>query len=262
MLLSLLEHLINGYFSFIPRSKPDSRVVRQAHLVAHRGAHKNAKGILENTDEAFHWAKTLGYWGIELDVHATADNRLVVNHDPTLKRLWGQDGAIADLSFNQLRALAPKIPLLEEVIANYGKKMHLFIEIKYPPKEQAGLVSVLDGLKPCQDYHLLSLHASHFKALTQFPKESLLLVPFHNNVKQFCELSLKENYGGVLGHYLFLSNSKIKQLKGAQQMTGVGFVNSKYSMYRELNRGINWLFTNKAEAMSRHLQDLPQDAFV
>lgn len=262
MLISVLEQLINGYFSCIPRPRPHFTTVKQVHLIAHRGAHKNAQGIFENTDDAFRLAKDLGYWGIELDVHATADNQLVVNHDPTLKRLWGQDLAIAQLNFNQLRELAPKVPSLQEVVANYGGKMHLFIEIKYPIKDQRDLIAILNDLKPCQDYHLLSLHAVDLSVLTQFPKEALLLVPMHNNVKQFCALSLKENYGGVLGHYLFLRNSQIRQLKRAKQMTGVGFVDSKYSMYRELNRGINWLFTNKAEEVSQHLQDLRQDAFV
>jgi glycerophosphoryl diester phosphodiesterase len=35
----------------------------------------------------------------------------------------------------------------------------------------------------------------------------------------------------------------------------VGMVDSKYSLCRELNRGINWLFTNRAAAVKAYLQD-------
>jgi glycerophosphoryl diester phosphodiesterase len=46
-----------------------------------------------------------GATGIELDVHATADGRLVVGHDPTVDRTTAGSGPIADLTFAQLSEL-------------------------------------------------------------------------------------------------------------------------------------------------------------
>ena len=40
-----------------------------------------------------------GATGIELDVHATADGRLVVGHDPTVDRTTDRSGAIAELTY-------------------------------------------------------------------------------------------------------------------------------------------------------------------
>lgn len=256
MLATLFEHMVNGCISLIPRSKPTLAEAQAARLIAHRGAHYNAQGIIENTLDAFFLAQKTGCWGIELDVRATADKILVINHDPTIKRLWGHDIAIADLSFHELRALAPKIPTLVEVVTEFGQQMHLFIELKAPFHDEAVLVNVLQGLSAVKDYHLLTLRSEVFSTLSQFPKEALLLVASYNNVAQFCHLSTQEHYGGVLGHYLLLINSLSEKLKEANQQVGVGFVDSKNSLYRALTRGINWVFSNQVIEVHAHLQTL------
>lgn len=256
MLLTLAEKVINGYFAAVPRVKPHSLYIDSARIIAHRGAHNNAQGIIENTHEAFRIARDVGCWGIEFDVHATADEVLVVNHDLTLNRLWGHDVAIPNLSFNELRALEPGIPTLAEIVAEYGRDMHLFIELKSPFNDEDSLVKSLNGLVPIKDYHLLALDAPILGSLVEFPKQSLLLVAVHNNVNEFCDLSIKENYGGVLGNYLLLTDKKRLKLKEANQISGVGFVNSKNSLYRELNRGISWIFTNQAVDVSQYIHHL------
>lgn len=256
MLLELAEKMVDGYFASIPRRKPLIDDIDKAQLIAHRGAFNNSQGIFENTHEAFRLANKAGCWGIELDVHATADGVLVVNHDATLNRLWGQKAAISDLTFSELRVLVPGVPSLEEVVTEYGSQMHLFIELKSPFQDEEALVQALHNLIPCANYHLLSLEPLIFKSLSQFPKQALLLVAVHNNVKAFCDLSIKENYGGVMGNYLLLTDKRIQQLKEAHQSTGVGFVDSKNSLFRELNRGNHWIFTNQAVAVSNYLQQL------
>lgn len=248
MLLTLIEKIVDAYFAVIPRRKPYQENINNARLIAHRGAHDNER-IFENTQEAFRLAEKAGCWGIELDVHSTADKILVVNHDPTLTRLWGQDAAIAHLTFNALRSLVPEIPSLAEVIAEFGGRVHLFIELKTHFQDEDVLVQNLQNLKPCKDYHLLSLDPAIFSSLSQFPKKSLLLVAVHNNVKEFCDLSIIRNYGGVMGNYLLLTTKRLHQLSDGHQAAGVGFVNSKNSLYRELNRGVKWIFTNQAEVV-------------
>jgi glycerophosphoryl diester phosphodiesterase len=253
MSLVLLEKIVDAFFAVVPRSKPFVDPDHPVRLIAHRGAHNQAQGVVENTLPAFRLAAQVGCWGIELDVHATADQVLVINHDPTLQRLWGLDLAIADLSFADLRAQVPEIPTLEEIVAEFGGRVHLFIELKHPFTSEEELAHTLHGLKAGEDYHLLTLDADIFQNISQFPKHSLLLVASHNNVAAFCDLSMQEQYGGVLGHYLLLTSKLTNQLKAHGQVVGVGFIDSKYSMYRELSKGIHWLFTNNAVAMSREL---------
>lgn len=252
--LHRIEKLIDTYFAYLPRQKPVAK--KAVCLIAHRGAHDLTRGIEENTHAAFQRALSLGCDGIEFDIHASADGILVVNHDPTLNRLWGHDIAINALRFDELRALVPEVPSLAEVVAKYGKQMHLFIELKAPFTAIQELADTLKNLTPCKDYHLLCLDETVLPTLTLFPKASLLLVPVHNNVQQFCKISLQQQYGGVLGHYLLLSKRQIKKLAASNQLAGVGFVDSKFSLYRELNRGIDLLFTNNAAIVASCLDEL------
>ena len=47
-------------------------------------------------------ALELGATGIELDVHATRDGRLVVGHDATVDRTTDASGAIASFTYDEL----------------------------------------------------------------------------------------------------------------------------------------------------------------
>ena len=251
----MAEQIIDGAFAAIPRNKPNLDAIQNARIIAHRGAHDNANGIIENTLQAFALARDAGCWGLEFDIHATADQVLVVNHDPTLTRLWGHDVAIADINFNELRSLEPRIPSLIEVIHEFSS-MHFFIELKSPFDAENALIDALHALSPCKDYHLLALDKPTFHGLSHVPKQALLLVAVHNNVSDFCEYSIKEGYGGVMGSYLLLTNKKIQQLKAVNQAIGVGFVDSKFNLYRELNRGISWIFTNQAVFIGQQIKQL------
>ncbi|RKN38765.1 glycerophosphodiester phosphodiesterase [Streptomyces hoynatensis] len=67
--------------------------------VAHRGDPYRAR---ENTLASFASAVAAGADAVELDVRTTADGVPVVLHDPTLKRLWGQDVPVAELTAAEL----------------------------------------------------------------------------------------------------------------------------------------------------------------
>lgn len=257
--MTILQHIekcVDACVAYLPRPRPKLMANTPVCLVAHRGAHDHSLHIQENTHAAFERALKLGCYGIEFDVHACADGVLVVNHDATLTRLWGHDVAINTLGFDELRALVPALPSLAEMITNYGKRIHLFIELKSPFTAVQTLANTLQPLTPCEDYHFLSLDETIFPLLTLFPKKSMLLVPVHNNVSKFCKLSLEQQYGGVLGHYLLFRNSQIERLLAAKQMAGVGIVDSRFSLYRELNRGLRYLFSNQVATIASCLEEL------
>ena len=256
MFLKLTEKIIGSFFACYPRRMPKKLEATETRLIAHRGAHDKKLGIIENTHDAFARAQALDCWGIEFDVHATADGVLVVNHDPTLTRLWGKNLAIGDLKFKTLRQLVPEIPCLAEVVERYGKRMHLFIELKTPFKAEKALSEELNSLVAGEDYHLLSLDEALFPTFTAFPPAVMLLVPVHNNVSQFCELVMQKNYGGVLGHYLLMNKAKIAKLNLAKKRVGVGMVDSRLGLYRELNRGLSWVFSDRVAVLSDCLQKI------
>jgi glycerophosphoryl diester phosphodiesterase len=96
-------------------------------VLAHRGASRVAP---ENTIEAFSRARELGADGVELDVRRTADDVLVVHHDPHVDDF----GLIAAHSFAALRAARPDAPTLVEVLAEC-KGLLVNVEIKCLPWE-------------------------------------------------------------------------------------------------------------------------------
>jgi len=255
-MLTLIENSIDLWFKTMPRGLNRQHIPKDIKLIAHRGAHHHQQGLIENTWSAFEKAAALGCFGIEFDIHATSDGVLVVHHDPDLQRLWGHKDKIASLSYEALHKLVPEIPRLDAVIKTFGKKMHLFIELKAPFDAVDTLFETLSPLTPGEDYHLLSLCEHLFEPFDRFPKTCLLLVASHNNAKRFCDVSLTKPYGGVLGHYLLMRDSYLSQLKSQQQKTGVGFVDSRFSLYRELNRGISWIFTNNAADVAKLLGEL------
>ena len=106
-------------------------------VIAHRG---NSAGAPENTLAAIRSAVELGADGIEIDVRATADGRLVVMHDSSVRRTTSGSGQVDGLTLKQLRALdagswfgegfrGERVPTLEEAIAA-SRKTRLFIELK------------------------------------------------------------------------------------------------------------------------------------
>jgi glycerophosphoryl diester phosphodiesterase len=73
---------------------------------AHRGGaeHPELPG-LENTLTAFRHAAALGYRYLETDVHATRDGVLLAFHDDVLDRVTDGSGAVADLTYDEIRSL-------------------------------------------------------------------------------------------------------------------------------------------------------------
>lgn len=85
---------------------------------AHRGLH--APGIPENSMAAFRRAREHGF-GVELDVHLTADGELVVIHDSDISRMCGRAGIVermtlTELSECRLAGTAEAIPTFDEAL--------------------------------------------------------------------------------------------------------------------------------------------------
>lgn len=101
---------------------------------AHRGLHKLDKSVPENSLSAFRSAAEAGY-GVELDVHITADGEIVVFHDDELERMCGVQGSIEEMTFAELSELSllrteERIPKLAEVFEVIDRRVPVIIELK------------------------------------------------------------------------------------------------------------------------------------
>lgn len=106
--------------------------------IAHRGSSGEAP---ENTLAAFRLAVEQQADGIELDVHLSKDQQIVVCHDETVDRTTNGTGMIRDMNAEELKKLdagswfhpqfsTETIPLLEEVFQLVPDHMIINIEIK------------------------------------------------------------------------------------------------------------------------------------
>jgi glycerophosphoryl diester phosphodiesterase len=107
-------------------------------IIAHRGASSYAP---ENTMAAFDLALQMGASHLELDVHLTHDDHLVVIHDDTVDRTTNGTGAVASQTLAALQTLdagawfgeafaGARIPTLADVLTCYQGRAHLHIELK------------------------------------------------------------------------------------------------------------------------------------
>ncbi len=113
----------------------------ERRYIAHRGFFSNKKSAdgkppkaPENSLEAFRQAVDNDY-GIELDVQLSKDDKLVVFHDGTLKRMCGEKGSVLDYNYDELKKFSllgsdQKIPLFSEVLKTVGGRIPMIIEVK------------------------------------------------------------------------------------------------------------------------------------
>ncbi len=236
-----------------PQPLPTQENLRKARLIAHRGA-CDSQSAVENTLAAFDRAQTHGVWGIEFDVQWTKDLVPVVFHDSDCRRLFETNIVIEEHSLTALKTKIQIIPTLAEVIDKYGGLLHLMVELKtsFPAADRQNdiLSALFANLTPAKDFHLISSSPSLFRSVSFAPPEAFIPIA-EMNVNAVSRMVLQNGYGGMAGHYLLLHNRLIQKLKKRGIPVGTGFINSKYSLFREVNRGVTWLFSDRAVEIQR-----------
>ena len=124
--------------------------MEQLLKIAHRGY---SERYPENTMIAFEKAMEAGADMIELDVHLSADKKLVVIHDETIDRTSDGSGRVGHMTVHELQrynyncgdagAGFCALPLLEDVMDLVKGKSLLNIEIKNLPSRYNGIEDAL-----------------------------------------------------------------------------------------------------------------------
>lgn len=244
---------VDLWMSIAPRRQPGRAVIDQCKIVSHRGQHDNNRTARENTLAAFERARAGGVWGIETDIRWTADLVPVLSHDPDTRRVFGRPVTIADVTFEELRAAVPGVPSLDELVEVFGNDTHLMLELKreeFPDieKQKRILREHLAGLEPGSDYHILALDPDLFETFDIIPRSCCLAVAL-DNMRALSDRTLGTGYGGITGHFFLLNNAIRQRHEREGQKVGTGFIRSRNCLYREMNRGVEWIFSNDAVAL-------------
>lgn len=144
-------------------------------VLGHRGAKGEAP---ENTLAAFQLAIDQHCDGVELDVHLTKDDHLVVCHDKTVDRTTDGSGAIRELTLAEIKALdagswydeafaGERIPTLNEVLDILPDNYVVNIEVK-EFYEGAILEPLLEIVRARESYERIVLSSFDHKCMKQF----------------------------------------------------------------------------------------------
>ena len=126
-------------------------------MVAHRGVSGLER---ENTCAAFVAAGNRSYFGVETDIHRTADGQYIVFHDDNLTRLLGDGRVVEEMRFDELRALRLTdldgnargdllLPTLEEYVhicKKYDKDCVLEIKNHFEPEDIDNVIAIIRGI--------------------------------------------------------------------------------------------------------------------
>ena len=249
-----LERIIDGFYALWPQPFPGNERLEQCKIISHRGEYDN-RSVFENTMPAFDRAREAGVWGLEFDIRWTKDLQPVVIHDPDLKRVFNVDLQVGRTEFQALRDQFPQVPLLSEVLERYGRKLHLMVEIKAetypnPQRQNQILKDCFAALEPGADYHLISLSPEMFDLITFVPPSTFVPIAMWK-VSRFSKLALKGEMRGLAGHYFLLNKSILSKHLSCGQKVGTGYPRSKNCLFREINRGVEWIFSNNAEELQQ-----------
>jgi glycerophosphoryl diester phosphodiesterase len=233
----------------LPQPFPGHEGLKNCKIISHRGEYDN-QCVFENTLPAFESAFAAGVWGLEFDIRWTRDLVPVVVHDPDLKRVFKLDLKVEEVKLAVLRERCPQIPTLSEVIQKYGQKCHLMVEIKkeiypHPERQNRILQDHFAALQPQADYHLISLAPQMFELITFVPASTFMPIGVWN-LAGFSNLALEKKMKGLAGHYFLLNNSILSKHLANGQKVGTGYPGSKNCLFREINRGVEWIFSNNA----------------
>lgn len=244
--------MIDWIYSLLPRPLPTREQLNSCRVIAHRGEYDNIE-IFENTLAAFEAAVEQGVWGIEFDIRWTRDLEPVVIHDRDLQRVFTLPLIISKSTLADIKQACPQVPTLTETIRRYGGRVHLMVEVKQEPYPDPQLQNRIlreqfSALQPGEDFHVLGLSPAVFR-LTTFAPQAAFLPVARLNVLRFSRLALGRSYAGVAGHYALLGSAFIRRHHSVGQKIGTGYIGSQNALYRELGRGVDWIFSNRAGAM-------------
>jgi glycerophosphoryl diester phosphodiesterase len=257
-----LRQILDYFYARWPQPVPSTDRLQQCKIISHRGEYDNLT-VFENTFSAFDRAKAQGVWGIEFDLRWTRDLYPVVIHDADLRRVFGAKLEIRKATLAELKSECPLVPSLAEMIRRYGKRIHLMIEIKAevypdPVSQDRILKDLFSALEPEEDYHFLTMKPKMFD-LIEFAPATTLLPIARFNFFRLSALAIRKKLGGIAGHYFLLTTARLKKHQKYLQKMGTGYVNSKNCLFRELNRGVEWIFSDKAVELQKMVNRLLQD---
>ena len=227
-------------------------------VIAHRGLSGLEK---ENTNSAFVAAGNRSYYGIETDIHRTADGHFVVMHDDNLKRVAGEGISVNDVSLKTLQSVVfldvdntkDRIDLRPATLENYISickkyEKHSVLELKddFTDEEIAKILDIIKGYDYLDNVTFISFI---YENLTKIRK----IIPTQS--AQFLFVEMKEEIINEIiadrldadVYFKNLTEDVVKKLHAAGLKVNCWTVNEKEDAERLVKMGVDYITTNILE---------------
>jgi glycerophosphoryl diester phosphodiesterase len=259
MFLNLLSRILSG--------KEKTRLCQNPLIIAHRGApgydtFKYARKkpiehqIWENTISAFKNAYHNGAEAIEMDIHLTKDDQIIIIHDKTLNRTTNAEGYISNHTTQDLQkvytnqSLNEHLPTLEEVFQEFKDGIKYIIEIKPLNSKKKTKLIISKMLSLIEKYNLkdqcyvISFYPIPLLIMKNNPLDiptGLIVYKKHIFSRILLELAFYLGVDSLNFFYKDLNEKLVKKCRKAGFKIGTWTVNSKEIMDKMLDLKIDYI---------------------
>ncbi|GAA6130439.1 glycerophosphodiester phosphodiesterase [Halopseudomonas sabulinigri] len=226
-------------------------------IYGHRGARGEAP---ENTLASFQRALDAGVTRVELDLHLSADQQLMVIHDPTLKRTTGRGGKVAQHSAAELMQLDARlglagwlepcpVPSLEQLFSHFPEFEHYQLEVKSGSERQSRIVlKAVQQLVDRFQLHDKVVVTSSSRTLLKYAKKSGFSLPT-GLVEEYGLLDpikAAQRYGCsyLILNWKLCTPQRLRQAQAAGLHVSVWTVNEPQRLQRLADMGVDSLITD------------------
>jgi glycerophosphoryl diester phosphodiesterase len=230
----------------------------KAKMVAHRGV----SGLeLENTNSAFVAAGNRSYFGIETDVHVTADGQFICIHDDNTKRVAQDEMVVEKTTFETLRSLRLvdkdgqkgrsdlRLPSLAEYISickKYEKQAVLELKNHMKPESIYQIIDVIDQIGWLDHTTFISFDLSNMICVRNFLPEARVqfLISYYPD---WLVDTLKRNNLDLDIYYKAITPERVKELHDNGIEVNVWTVDTIEDAQYVIDCGVDYITSNILE---------------
>lgn len=228
-------------------------------IIAHRGL----CGLEpENTNAAFIAAGNRSYYGIEADVHKTADGKYVIMHDANTLRMSGDDIEISKATYETLRSLRLKqkdgvrgrtdlrIPSLEEYLGickYYGKKAILELKDDFTAEDVDEICRTVEQLAYMEGTVFISFKLNNLLLLKERNPDQSAQYLVEKDIDDALIQEMADRKMGIDAFQYKFTEEIIQKCRAAGVETNAWTVNNPDMARKLMDWGIDYITTNILE---------------
>ncbi len=238
----------------------------QNGVTAHRG---NSSEYPENTSAAFESAISIGADWIELDIHKTSDEKLVVIHDSNTTRVGDVNLIIAQVTYKELKKIdvafkfrqscklsyvqcpQASVPLLSEVITLIKSQNSTRVSIQ--PKASCGreAIELIHRMKAEAWVGFNDGSLSKMKEVKQLDQSIPVFWDRDANIEIEEDLKIARQFGfECLGlHHSGITKTEVEKIHQAGLQAGAWTVNDPQRMKFLLKSGVDRIYTDNPKLL-------------